>query len=155
VKTHRREVIKLSAALSALVAAGVLTPRRALAQQAAWNKAAFEAKSLADAVKALGGTTADNSNAIAISAPDIAENGAVVQIGVTSKIANTQGISILVEKNPNIVAASFTTPEGTEPNVTTRVKMGQTSNVHALVRAGDKFYVTTKEVKVTLGGCGG
>lgn len=154
-KTERREIIKLGAALSALVAAGFLTPRTALAQQAAWNKAAFEAKSLADAIKALGGTGPESSNAITITAPDIAENGAVVQIGVASKIANTQGISILVEKNPNILAASFTVPEGTEPSVTTRVKMGQTSNVVGVVRAGDKFYIATKEVKVTLGGCGG
>jgi sulfur-oxidizing protein SoxY len=155
VQTQRREVIKLGAALSALVAAGLLSPQAARAQQAAWNKAAFEAKSLADAVKALGGAAAESSTAIAITAPDIAENGAVVQIGVASKVPNTQSISILVEKNPNIVAASFTVPAGTEPAVTTRVKMGQTSNVHAVVKADNKFFVATKEVKVTLGGCGG
>jgi sulfur-oxidizing protein SoxY len=154
-QSQRREAIKLGAALSALVAAGVLTPGAARAQQAAWNKTAFEAKSLADAVKAFGGTASETSGAIGITAPDIAENGAVVQIGVASKLPNTQAIAILVEKNPNIVAASFTLPAGTEPSVTTRVKMGQTSNVLAVVKADNKFYVATKEVKVTLGGCGG
>ena len=153
--TQRRDIIKLSAALSALVTAGLLTPSAARAQQAAWNKAAFEAKSLADAVKALGGGASEASGAIAITAPDIAENGAVVQIGIASKIANTQTVALLVEKNPNVLAASFNIPSGTEAAVTTRVKMGQTSNVHAVVKADNKFYVATKEVKVTLGGCGG
>lgn len=154
-KTQRRDVIRLGAALSALVAAGVLTPKAARAQQAAWSKAAFEAKNLAEAVKALGGTTAETSGAITVIGPDIAENGAVVQIGVSSKLPNTQSISILVEKNPNVLAASFSVPAGTEPSVTTRVKMGQTSNVMALVKADNKFFVASKEVKVTLGGCGG
>lgn len=154
-KTQRREVIKLGAALGALVAAGMMTPEAARAQQAAWNKAAFDARNLAEAVKALGGAAAVNSAAIAIAAPDIAENGAVVQVGVVSKVPNTQSISILVEKNPNVLAATFTLPAGTEPSVTTRVKMGQTSNVLALVKADNKFFVAAKEVKVTLGGCGG
>jgi sulfur-oxidizing protein SoxY len=106
-------------------------------------------------VKSLGGTTAAVSTEISINAPDIAENGAVVPVGVTSKLANTETISILVEKNPNALAGSFAIPNGTDPSVTTRVKMGQSSNVHAVVKAGGKFYVATKEVKVTLGGCGG
>ena len=87
-------------------------------------------------------------------APDIAENGAVVPVGVETKLKATQ-IAILVEKNPSNLAAQFMLPEGAEAFVTTRVKMGQSSNVHALVKADGKWYVATKEIKVTLGGCGG
>ncbi len=152
---QRREVIKLSAGLAALVAAGLMSPQAAFAQQSAWNKAAFDAKSVGDVIRALGGALAENTKAITINAPDIAENGSVVQIGVASALPDTQSISILVEKNPNTLAASFNVSEGTEPNVTTRVKMGQTSNVHAVVKAGDMYYMATREVKVTLGGCGG
>lgn len=150
----RREALKTGGSLAlvaAAISAGVL-PQTAFAQ---WNKNAFEAKNLNDVVKAMGGATAEKSGDIAITAPDIAENGAVVPIAVASKIANTESISILVEKNPNSLAAQFDLPAGTEPNVGTRVKMGQSSNVHAVVKAGGKYYVATKEVKVTLGGCGG
>ena len=110
---------------------------------------------MADVLKAMGGSTAEKSADIIITAPDIAENGAVVPVAVASKIANTQSISILVEKNPSSLAAEFEILPGTEANVGTRVKMGQSSNVHAVVKAGGKYYVATKEVKVTLGGCGG
>ena len=151
----KREFIKLTTVFGALAAIGALSVEEARAQQAAWNKAAFDAKSLNDTVKALGGAGASQSTDIAITAPDIAENGAVVPVGITSKIPNTEAVYILVEKNPSALAAGFRIPAGTEANVTTRVKMAQTSNVHALVRAGDKFFVATKEVKVTLGGCGG
>lgn len=151
---YRRDIVKLGGVFGLLAAAGLLTSEQAFAQQA-WNKAAFEAKDLDQTVKALGGTTAAQSADITINAPDIAENGAVVPVGVTSKIPNTQNVYILVEKNPNSLAAGFGIPAGTEANVATRIKMGQTSNVHAVVKAGDKFFVATKEVKVTLGGCGG
>ena len=151
----RRDFIRLTGMFGALAAIGALSAEEALAQQAAWNKAAFETKSLNDTIKALGGAGVAQSADIAINAPDIAENGAVVPIGVASKIPNTQAVYIMVEKNPNTLAAGFRIPAGTEPNVTTRIKMGQTSNVHAVVKAGDKFFVATKEVKVTLGGCGG
>lgn len=151
---QRRDFMKFAGALGVLAAAGALGDE-ALAQQAAWNKAAFDAKSLNDAVKALGGAAPAQSADIAITAPDIAENGAVVPVGVASRIPNTEAVYILVEKNPNALAAGFRFPAGTEANVTTRVKMAQTSNVHAVVKAGDKFFVATKEVKVTLGGCGG
>ena len=151
----RRDFIRLTGVFGALAAIGALSFEEAQAQQAAWTKAAFETKSLNDTVKALGGAGVTQSADIAINAPDIAENGAVVPVGVTSKIANTQAVYILVEKNPNSLAAGFRIPAGTEPSVTTRIKMGQTSNVHAVVKAGDKFFVATKEVKVTIGGCGG
>ena len=152
-RKHRRDFIKLSGVYAAMAAAGLLSAEEAFAQQAR-NKA-FEAKSLDETVKLLGGTTAVQSGEISITAPDIAENGAVVPIGVTSKIPNTQNIYILVDKNLNSLSAGFGIPPGTEPNVATRVKMAQTSNVHAVVKADNKFYVATKEVKVTLGGCGG
>lgn len=151
----RREFVKISGVLGLMAAAGLITTEEAQAQQQAWNKAAFEAKTLGDTVKALGGAAPAQSGDISINAPDIAENGAVVPVAVTSKIPNTQGIYVLVEKNPNALAAGFTIPAGTEPTVSTRIKMGQTSNVHAVVKADNKFFVTTKEIKVTLGGCGG
>jgi sulfur-oxidizing protein SoxY len=95
------------------------------------------------------------SKDITITGPDIAENGAVVPVGVTSKVAGTQAIYILVEKNPNMLAAGFSIPSGTEANVSTRIKMGESSNVIGLVKANNRFFMASKEVKVTLGGCGG
>jgi sulfur-oxidizing protein SoxY len=153
--SHRRDIVKLGGVLGLMVAAGLLTIDQANAQQPSWNKAAFEAKNLEETVRALGGSTAVQSGDITITAPDIAEHGAVVPVAVASKIPDTQAIYILVEKNPNLLAAGFSIPAGTEPNVATRIKMGESSNVHALVKAGDRFFVTTREVKVTLGGCGG
>ena len=88
-------------------------------------------------------------------APDIAENGAVVPVAVNSKLAKTQSIAVLVERNPNTLAAAFDIPPGTDPFISTRVKMAQTSNVVALVKADGKYYFASKEIKVTLGGCGG
>ena len=108
-----------------------------------------------EVLKSLGGSSADKSGAITINAPDIAENGAVVPVGVTTTMPKTQQIAILVEKNPSALAAQFMMTADTEPFVASRVKMGQTSNVHALVKADGKWFVSTKEVKVTLGGCGG
>ena len=151
---NRRDFMKLTGVFGLLAAAGLLSTREAFAQQQAWNKAAFETKSMADTYKILGGTPAESAD-IAITAPDIAENGAVVPVGVASKIPNTQAVYILVEKNPNMLVASFDIPAGTEPAISTRVKMGQSSNVYALVKADGKYYVASKEIKVTLGGCGG
>jgi sulfur-oxidizing protein SoxY len=152
---NRRDFMKLTGVFGLLAAAGLLTTGEALAQQQAWNRAAFETKNLADTVKALGGASPTESADIAITAPDIAENGAVVPVAVASKIPNTQAVYILVEKNPSMLAAGFNIPQGTEASVATRIKMGQTSNVYAVVKAGDKFFMASKEVKVTLGGCGG
>lgn len=152
---QRREALKTTGAMGlfgVLVAAGLITPEVA---QAAWDKAAFEAKTMDDALKALGAGKPADSKDVQISGPDIAENGAVVPVGVKSSLPGTEFIAILIEKNPNMLAASFTLPEGTAADVSTRVKMGQTSNVYALVKAGGNYYVTTKEIKVTLGGCGG
>ncbi|MEP7206894.1 MAG: thiosulfate oxidation carrier protein SoxY [Casimicrobiaceae bacterium] len=155
--TKRRDLLKTGSGLSMLAlvaAAGWLKPDDAFA--ADWNKAAFDTKTVDDTVKALGGNSAVQSKDISfVSTPDIAENGAVVPIGVSSSIPKTESIAILVEKNPNTLAASFDIPAGTEPAITTRIKMGQTSNVYALVKADGKYYMTSKEIKVTLGGCGG
>jgi len=152
----RRKVLQGTggfAVMGLAMAAGLFKP--GLARAEGWNKAAFETKSFADAVKAMGGSQPVESKDIAITSPDIAENGAVVPFTIASKLAKTESIALLVEKNPNILAANFDIPEGTDPWVNTRVKMGQTSRVIALVMAGDKYYYNAKEVKVTLGGCGG
>jgi sulfur-oxidizing protein SoxY len=152
----RRTMLKgtgSAAVLGLAMAAGLFKPGSAWAQT--WNKAAFETKSLNDAVKAMGGASAAESKEITITSPDIAENGAVVPFTIASKVPNTESIALLVERNPNILAANFSIPGGTEPWVNTRVKMAQTSNVIALVKADGKYYYASKEVKVTLGGCGG
>ena len=151
---QRRNVLKSgsgAALLSVLAAAGIITPGVALAD---WNKAAFEAKSMADTLKALGATTPADSKDVQLTAPDIAENGAVVPIGVASTLPNITMVAIMIEKNPSTLAATFTLPAGTEPNIQTRVKMGQTSNVFAVVKSDGKFFMTSKEIKVTMGGCG-
>ena len=152
----RRKVLKSTAGMAVMglaASAGLFKPGSAWAQT--WNKAAFETKNMADTVKAMGGTAAAESKEIAITSPDIAENGAVVPFTISSRLPKTESVALLVDKNPNALAASFDIPAGTEASVTTRVKMGQTSNVTALVKADGKFYYTTKEVKVTIGGCGG
>jgi sulfur-oxidizing protein SoxY len=140
--------------LGLLAAAGWLNPGAARAQT--WNSIAFDTHSVADALKGLGiGEPARSKDIVFFQTPEIAENGAVVPVGVTSNIAKTESIAILVEKNPNVLAAVFDIPAGTEPAIVTRVKMAQSANLYALVRADGKYYVATKEVKVTLGGCGG
>lgn len=151
----RRSFLKLTAgagALTAATAAGLVTSGQAWA--ATWNKAAFESKAVADTLKGLGASNLIDSKDIVITAPDIAENGAVVPVAVTSKIPNTQSIAILAEKNPFPLAASFDIAGGSEGYVSTRVKMGQTTNVRAVVKADGKFYTTVKEIKITVGGCG-
>lgn len=151
----RRGFLKLTAgagALGAAAAVGLLRSGEVLA--APWNKQGFESKAMADALKSLGASNLIQSKDIVITAPDIAENGAIVPVAITSKIPNTQSISILAEKNPFPLAATFTMSGGGEGYASTRIKMGQTSNVHAIVQADGKFYTAVKEVKVTVGGCG-
>jgi sulfur-oxidizing protein SoxY len=147
----RREALRLTAVIGLMAATGLISD----VQAAEWNKAAFDGKSLDDVLKALGGSSADKSADVVLNAPDIAENGAVVPVGVSTKLPKVQQIAILVEKNPSALAAQFLMTADTEPFIATRVKMGQTSNMHALVKADGRWYVATKEVKVTLGGCGG
>jgi sulfur-oxidizing protein SoxY len=148
---NRRDALKTTGAFAALVSMGIVTQSQA---HAALERASFEVKTLADALKAIGGTPA-NSDQVTVVAPDIAENGAVVPIGASSKLPNTTEIFLIVEKNPMPLAAAFTLPAGTAPEVSTRLKMGQSSNVIAVVKADGKLYSATKETKVTLGGCGG
>ena len=155
--TNRRQALRTGGGLTLLAllaAAGWLKPQEAAAED--WNKGAFETKSMDETMKALGGGAPAQSKDIAFfSTPDIAENGAVVPIGITSSVPKTESIAILVEKNPNMLAAVFNIPAGTDPSLSTRIKKGQTSNVYALVKADGKYYVASKEIKVTLGGCGG
>lgn len=139
--------------LALLFAAGIIRPADGFA--ADWNDAAFTVKTLPEALRALGAQRPGASDAIQIKAPEIAENGAVVPVAVESRLPGTQSISLLIEKNPQPLAASFEFPAGTEPSVSTRVKMGESSNVYALVKADGKFYIAKKEIKITLGGCGG
>lgn len=151
---NRRTLLKGSIAASAMgiaVGAGLLTPKAVLA---AWPKATFESKSADSAIAALGGNPTV-SKKIKLKAPDIAENGAVVPVTVTSKISNTEAISILVAKNKQPLAVTFNLGPKTHGYASTRLKMGKTSDVIAIVKAGGKLYSTTKQVKVTIGGCGG
>ncbi|SRR5258706_439048 len=151
--SKRRAVLKRSGGLLAAAAAGLLRPSQALAQE--WNKVAFGTHTLAEAIKALGGSGSTESKEIQIIAPDIAENSAVVPISVESRLPRTQAIAFVIEKNPSILSANFDIPEGTDAFVTTRVKMAETSNVYALVRADGRYFHAVKEIKVTAGGCGG
>jgi sulfur-oxidizing protein SoxY len=148
--TNRRAVLKTGTALATLVSLGIVTAEQALAA----NRDAFAAKSMADALKAVGGQPA-TSDQVQIISPDIAENGAVVPVGAVSKIPNTSEIYLLVEKNPQPLAAAFMILADTEADVQTRLKMGQSTNVLAVVKADGKLYSAVKETKVTLGGCGG
>ncbi len=144
----RRTVLRAAAAL----AAGLLPPLRALA--GAWNQSGFDSKALADALESIGATTSVDSPDILVKAPEIAENGAIVPIEVVSRIPNTRFIAILAEKNPFPLIGTFDLRDGAEGFVSTRVKLGQTSLVRVIVKAGDKVYSATREVKVTIGGCG-
>ncbi len=148
---NRRDLLRAGGALAALATIGFITPEAA----AAWNKAAFEGKTLEEAMKALGASSPAQSADIQIIASDIAENGAVVPIQLVSRIPNTQQIALMVEKNPNVLGGVFDVSPDLLPDFTTRMKMSQTSNIFALVKADDKFFIASKEIKVTLGGCGG
>jgi len=138
-------------AVAALVA-GLALPLRALA---AWNKEAFQAKTAADALKNLGIASSTESKDVLIEAPQIAENGAVVPIEITSNVPNTKSIAIVIEKNPFPLAAKFDFSESAAPYVKVNVKLGESSFVRVLAEAGGKFYSASKEIKVTIGGCGG
>jgi sulfur-oxidizing protein SoxY len=145
-----------SARVAGLLAAAGLLPGLALAQSGGWNKAAFDAKTMAEALKAMGAGAPAESKDVTITGPDIAENGAVVPIGASTALPGAKRLLVLVEKNPNVLAAMFDLSDAVEANVSTRVKMGQSSNVYAVAVMGDgKVLYAHKEVKVTLGGCGG
>lgn len=116
---------------------------------------AFKQKNDADTIKALYGKTAEPSDKVKMDAPEIAENGAVVPISVTTTLPDVTSIAFLVSENPNVLIAKYTIPAGTMPSVANRIKMAKTSKVTVLVEAGGKLYSASKEVKVTVGGCGG
>ena len=152
----RRMVLRRTgggAALAIALAAGLLKPQQALA--AGWNKDAFGAKTLADALKGIGVANPAESSEVVIEAPQIAENGGVVPIEITSNVPGTKSIAVLIDKNPFPLAGKFDFKEGALPFVKINVKMGESSNVRVVAEAGGKFYVALKEVKVTIGGCGG
>ena len=149
----RRRMLARCAAVAGLMASAGLWPARALA---AWNQAAFEAKTMAAALKALGAAAPAESKDVTLTGPDIAENGAVVPVAVSTTLPGVTRLLVLVEKNPAVLSAAFDVTDAVEPSFATRVKMGQTSNVYAVaVTADGKSFFAKKEVKVTLGGCGG
>lgn len=149
---NRRETLKQSLAVAGLLGATGLFPQYAMA----WTKTAFDAKTIADAVKAYGASAPVESKDVSLTAPDIAENGAVVPLAAASTLPGVKAILLLVEKNPNALSAKFDVTDAVEPSFATRVKMGQTSDVYAVaITADGKAHYAKKEVKVTLGGCGG
>ncbi len=151
----RRKILKSGAGLgllSALMAVGMISPQQA---EAAVGRGAFDAKTLDEAYKAIGVAAPMVSDQVLINASDIAENGAVVPIGIKSNLPKTELVALLIERNPNPLSSSYTMSDMAIPDLTMRVKMGQTSNVIALVKADGKFYTASKEIKITLGGCGG
>ena len=150
---YRRSLLQKAGAIAAGLATGLLTPLAALA--ATWNKDAFSAKSAPDALKSLGSGGAQASGDIVIDAPQIAENGAVVPIEITSKIPGTTALAVLVDKNPYPLVAKFDFMEGALPFVKVNAKMGETSDVRVVATAGGKHYTASREIKVTIGGCGG
>lgn len=137
----------------ALLSLGLLRPGSAFAE--AFDSKVFHVAGIPDTMKALGAAGATESKDVVIVSPDIAENGAVVPVAVRSNLQNTESIALLVEKNPNALAGAYDILEGAQPEVSMRIKMGQSSDVVALVKADGKYYTARKEIKVTLGGCGG
>jgi sulfur-oxidizing protein SoxY len=150
---QRRGVLKAAGAVAVALAAGLLKPLVAFA--ATWNKDAFGAKNPVDALKGIGVVETVASKDLMIEAPQIAENGAVVPIEITSSIPGTTSIAVVIDKNPFPLAGKFDFTEGALPFVKVNLKMGETSEVRAVATAGNRNYVATKEIKVTIGGCGG
>ena len=148
----RRQFLARWAALAAVAVTGVMRPLLAFAAE--WNKVAFDAKTLPEALKGASVQNAIESKDIVIKAPDIAENSAVVPVEIHCKIPGAQMIYLFADKNPQPLIAQFTIAEGVEPYISTRIKMGDTGNIRVVVQAGGKNYTAAKEVKVTIGGCG-
>ncbi|WP_213289730.1 thiosulfate oxidation carrier protein SoxY [Bradyrhizobium sp. sGM-13] len=153
-----RRLILQGAGAVALIGLGNLpfglTPALAAANDK-YPEEAFKQKSDADVIKTLYGKTAEPSDKVKMDAPEIAENGAVVPISVSTSLADVTSVAFLVSENPNVLIAKYNIPAGTLPSVANRIKMAKTSNVTVLVEAGGKLYSASKEVKVTVGGCGG
>jgi len=152
----RREILSHSAKVAAMLAVAGLLPAAAHAQTTGYNATAFSAKTMAEVMKALGAGAPVESKDVTVTGPDIAENGAVVPIGAATAVPGVKRILLLVEKNPAVLAAMFDVTDAIDANISTRVKMGQSSNVYAVAMMTDgKVLFAQKEVKVTLGGCGG
>jgi sulfur-oxidizing protein SoxY len=150
---RRRLMLERSAQVATALAAAGLWP---LSARAAWPQAAFDAKGMADAIKALGFAAPQESKDVSLTAPDIAENGAVVPMACACALPGARRLALLVEKNPNTLAAVFELNDALEPAFATRVKLAQSSNVYAVALMSDgSALFAQKEVKVTLGGCGG
>lgn len=153
----RRRFLTNTLAISAAgiaISSGLVSPNLAVAaEEPATNP--FTAKTLDEALKLINATDSKPSTDIQLKAPEIAENGAVVPLTVSSSLAGVTGISIIVANNPTPLAATFTIPEGTTAEVSTRIKMAKTSDVIALVQTKDGLFSAKQEVKVTIGGCGG
>lgn len=149
----RRKTLKQSALVAGLLASTGMFPQYAMA---AFNKTAFDAKTVADVMKALGAGVPAESKDVTITGPDIAENGAVVPIGVSTALTGVKHLLVIVEKNPSALVAVFNPTDSVDTNIATRTKMGQSSDVYAIaVMADGKALYAKKEIKVTLGGCGG
>jgi sulfur-oxidizing protein SoxY len=153
-----RRIVLCGAGSVVLVGLGIVsfgaTPTFAAANDK-YPEDAFKQKDGKETVKLLYGRTAEPSDKIRLDAPEIAENGAVVPISVSTSLADVTSIAFVVPENPNVLAAYYKIPQGTMPNVANRLKMAKTSNVTVIVEAGGKLFSATKEVKVTVGGCGG
>jgi len=144
-----------AAVWAALLGGGVLASPAAAAD-VDWATGPFAARNLREAVKALGGTTPVETQDVSWgNTPDIAENGQVVPISISSRIPKTESVAVIIEKNPNPMAALFEVLPGTDPSFRTNFKLNESSSVYALVKADGRFYVSTHEIKVTIGGCGG
>lgn len=149
-KRNRRSFLQFALTAAAVVAGPIR------AAWAAWPKAAFEAQQTKDVVAALfGGRTPEASDAVQIRAPEIAENGTVVPITVTSTLPEVSGITIIAEENPRPLVASFKLSKQAVPRVSTRMKLAKTQKITAVVEGGGKLLMASREIKVTIGGCGG
>ena len=153
---NRRNFLKKTLLTTAVIgtSAGILIIPKNV--HAAWPKAAFDKKDLSGAVETLyGGTSIVESTKVKLKAPDIAENGAIVPINVKTNLKNVESIMIFVEENPQPLSSGYKLTSLSEPKIGTRLKMGKTTKVMAAVKSDGKIYTASKEVKVTIGGCGG
>ena len=152
----RRDMFSHSTKVAVMLAAAGMLPTLAKAQATGYNTAAFDAKTIPELMKALGGAAPVESREVTVSGPDIAENGAVVPVGVSTSLQGVKRLLLLVEKNPSVLSAMFDVTDAVDANFSTRVKMGQSSDVYAVAMMNDgKVLFAKKEIKVTLGGCGG
>lgn len=154
-KSERRAWLQRSAHLAGLLVGAGLLPMAARAQGTASARAGFDARSSAELFRSLGGSAPVESREVTLTAPDIAENGAEVALAASVTAAGVRRILFIVEKNPSVLSAAFDFTDAVEPNVSIRVKMGQSSNVYAVAMLeGGRVLFAQKDVKVTLGGCG-